>query len=231
MTRVVAAALVVVCASAVVRAHQLDEYLQAARLSLGHDRVTVEIDLTPGVTVAQAIIARLDADGDRIIAPEEARAYAESVLSEVLVTLDGRPVGVMLERVEVPSREELRDGVGTIQLRAGASVAHGGSGRRRLDFRNNHRPDLSVYLVNALTSTDRAVHVVRQTRDVHQRGIQIDYRVDPDPAVQAAWWAGGLAGLALTIVAGRAHGRRQAARHPSAGRVEGRRADHPSMSE
>ena len=38
-------------------AHRLDEYLQAARLSLAHTRVELEIDLTPGASVADGIIS------------------------------------------------------------------------------------------------------------------------------------------------------------------------------
>ena len=38
-------------------AHRLDQYLQATRLSLEKNQVGVEIDLTPGVEVAQAIFA------------------------------------------------------------------------------------------------------------------------------------------------------------------------------
>lgn len=199
MTRAIAVAVVLIGVSASLSAHQLDEYLQTSRLSLAHDRVTLEIDLTPGVAVAPAILARLDANGDRTISPHEARAYGQSVLSDVVVTLDGRPIGVTLERVEIPSNEELRDGVGTIQLRAAGPAGGRRSGRRQLHFRNNHRPDVSVYLVNALRSEERGVHVVHQSRDRSQREIDIEYSVDTGGLIQAVALVGGVAGLAVLV--------------------------------
>ena len=199
MRRAIATVGVLFCASVGLRAHQVDEYLQAARLSLSHDRVTLDLDLTAGVAVAPAIIARLDANGDNRISPLEARAYGQSVLSDVVVTLDGQPVAVTLASVEVPSTAEVRDGVGTIQLRAAGTVAGRHSGRRLLHFRNNHRPDVSVYLVNALRSDDAGVQVLTQTRDPYQSEIQIEYSVDPHWLIRAAWLAAGLAGIVVLV--------------------------------
>src|SRR5688572_13359594 len=80
------------------QAHRLDEYLQAARLSLVREGVAVELDLTPGVAVAPEIIAIIDRDADAAISPEEARAYGQAVMSDVRLTLDGHPVDVRLDR-------------------------------------------------------------------------------------------------------------------------------------
>src|SRR4051812_45984017 len=46
-------------------AHRLDEYLQAARLGIGTERVELELDLTPGSSVANVIIAGIDRNRDR----------------------------------------------------------------------------------------------------------------------------------------------------------------------
>jgi hypothetical protein len=51
-----AIALVLLVLSTDVRGHRLDEYLQAARLSLASERVALEIDLTPGIAIAPGII-------------------------------------------------------------------------------------------------------------------------------------------------------------------------------
>src|SRR5580765_8182089 len=45
-------------------AHRRDEYLQAARLAVEPGRVDLELDLTPGIEVAEAIIADIDGDRD-----------------------------------------------------------------------------------------------------------------------------------------------------------------------
>ena len=185
-----------ICLLVDVRAHQLDEYLQAARLSLSRGRVALELDLTPGVAIAPAIVGAIDSNADRTISPLEARAYAVSALSDVAVTLDGRAVPVVLESVEVPSNEELRHGTGTIHLRAAGAV-DSGAGRRLLRFRNNHRPDGSVYLANALRSDEPAVRVVKQTRDSRQREIQIEYSVGSSRMAQVTWLFAGLGGLVV----------------------------------
>jgi hypothetical protein len=49
-------------------AHRIDEYLQAARLAIAPDRVTLEMDLTPGVDVAPLIFALINTNHDGSIA-------------------------------------------------------------------------------------------------------------------------------------------------------------------
>ena len=45
-------------------AHQLDEYLQAARIAITANGIVVEMSLTPGVAVAARVLALIDRDGD-----------------------------------------------------------------------------------------------------------------------------------------------------------------------
>src|SRR5690349_13371891 len=131
-------------------AHRLDEYLQASRLSLDREGLALELDLTPGAALAPAIVAMLDRDGDGVIAPAEARRYAEQVLREIAVQLDGRNLAVSLTSVEMPAIDQMTAGLGTIRVRASAAVPRLAAGARVLYFRNGHRPEGSVYLANAL---------------------------------------------------------------------------------
>jgi hypothetical protein len=162
-------------------AHRLDEYLQAARVSLARARVTLEVDLTPGAAVADGIIVLIDRDGDKRISPLEAERYGRDVLAEVVFELDGRPIALTLDHVEVPSLDEMRHGMGAIQMRASGDVEPRLSLRRQLHFQNNHQAGSSVYLVNALLPTDEGISVVEQIRDTKQRDVRIEYRVSP-------WW-------------------------------------------
>jgi hypothetical protein len=68
----VSASVILLALPAESAAHRLDEYLQAARVSLARDRVTLEVDLTPGAAVTPAIVALVDRDGDAVISPAEA---------------------------------------------------------------------------------------------------------------------------------------------------------------
>lgn len=160
-------------------AHRLDEYLQAARVSLERTQVTLEVDLTPGASVADGIIALIDRDGDSKVSPIEARSYGQDVLGDVVLDLDGRAVELTLAHVEVPSIDEIRHGVATIQLRAVGGVEQRMSRRRHLRVRNNHHAGSSVYLVNAMIPSDAGISVLGQTRDAKQRDVRIDYDIRP----------------------------------------------------
>jgi hypothetical protein len=185
-------------------AHRLDEYLQAARVSLERDRITLEVDLTPGANIASAIITLVDRDADTAISPDEARAYGQRVLSELVLELDGSSVPMTLTRVETPTVADLRDGVGTIQLQAAGSITTAAARHRELYFRNTHRPDLSVYLVNALLPDDDAVRVVAQRRDPRQQSVRIEYEVGRQWPARMLWLLFGGVGLSVLIVFRRA---------------------------
>ena len=179
--------------------HELDEYLQAARVSLARDHVLCEIDLTPGVAIAANIVALVDRNADGQVSPTEAEAYGRSVLRDVTVELDGRAVPLTLTRVVVPSVPEMSDGVGTIQIRAVGTIQALVPGPRPLYFRNDHHPEGSVYLVNALVPDDRHIAVARQVRDPRQHEIRLEYDVRSTTAAQAIWLLGGAFGLSTLI--------------------------------
>jgi hypothetical protein len=181
-------------------AHRLDEYLQAARVSLGRDVITLEVDLTPGSNITPAIVPLLDRNGDNTISPGEAKAYAQVVLADLRLELDGRPLALTLRRVEIPSIDEMRDGLGTIQLRADGPIDVLPVGRRELYFRNDHRPAASVYLVNALVPRDPAVVVLSQARDARQRDVHIAYDVGPHWPSQLLWIIFGVGGLSTLVL-------------------------------
>jgi hypothetical protein len=168
-------------------AHTLDEYVQAARLSLTRTHIGLEMDLTPGVEVASSIVAMIDLDRDGLITPSEAAAYATRVLQDAAVDLNGGRVAMTLTRIDVPPIADMREGMGTIHL--SALGVHGSrlNGDAQLTFRNDHAPEASVYLVNALVPGDRTIGVVRQDRDWSQRSARILYEVRPGLDVQLSW--------------------------------------------
>jgi hypothetical protein len=160
--------------------HRLDEYLQATRVAFGRARVDLEIDLTPGASIADKIIGLIDRNADGRITEAEAETYGRGVLTDVLLNVDGDRIDLTLDRVEVPSTAEMRHGIGTIQVRASGDVAPRMSFTRQLHFQNNHHAESSVYLVNALVPADSGIGVVSQTRDTKQRNVRIDYTVTPN---------------------------------------------------
>jgi hypothetical protein len=202
MSRLVFAALVLTLAMrGESLAHQLDEYLQATRVSVARNRVLLEIDLTPGAAIASEVITRLDRDGDKAVSPIEAAAYGQLVLSDLILKLDERSIPMTLAHVEVASVDALRSGIGAIQMRAVGDLGPDVTGRCQIYFRNNHQPSVSVYMVNALAPEDRNVSVMRQTRNPSQQEVRIDYNLGPQWPVQILWLVFGAMGLlTLTMV-------------------------------
>lgn len=159
-------------------AHRLDEYLQAARLSLALDRIVLKTDLTPGVDLAPLIFALINTNRDGRISETEAKAYAHQVLREIVLEVDGRRLHLNLVSSQFPSFEEMKAGTGVIRIEARAAWA-GAPGTHSLFYQNNHRPDLGAYLVNALVPASREIEITRQLRDSRQREIRLDFKIEP----------------------------------------------------
>lgn len=179
--------------------HRLDEYLQATRIALSEDRIGLEIDLTPGVTIASQIFALIDRNGDDRVSGPEIAAYAQTVLRDVVLELDGQPYRLTLVRAECPSWLEMRDGAGTVRLEATAQAPLGAAGRHRLVYENTHQSESSVYLVNALAPARRAIAIAEQRRDVLQHGILLDIDVAAPRALSPWIVLQGIGLMALLI--------------------------------
>lgn len=196
MRRTIAAGAFVLALTAAVSAHRLDEYLQAARLDIARDRITLEMDLTPGVSVASQVLADVDTNQDGVISRAEADAYAARVLSSLSLTVDGRRERLQPVEVRVPEIDAMRQGVGAVRIRALAQL-DGTRGSHELMFQNGHRPDIAVYLANALVPRDTAVEIERQDRDALQRELRIAYRVRSQWTWRLSW-----TGAAALVMAG-----------------------------
>ena len=182
-------------------AHQLDEYLQAARIAFARDRIVLEIDLTPGANIAGEIVAALDSDGNGVVHPLEARAYGQAVVGDFDVSFDGQPVHLALETIEVPAVAEMRRGVGTIQLTVAGTIGPAPDGTRHVRFTNRHHPETSVYLANALVSADRDVQVVSQRRDYRQQQIDVEYKIGSQWPLQLIWLLAGVTVIGSRVAA------------------------------
>jgi hypothetical protein len=183
-------------------AHRLDEYLQASRLSVERDGVTLEIDLTPGVSVAPQVLALIDTNGDGQLSAPEAEAYAQRILNSVSLSIDGQPVALILTAERFPQLNEMTLGTGMIRLRANAKIPDVAAGRHQVFYRNSHQPEMSVYLANALVPSDNQIEISGQSRDYAQHELIVDYRVAPKTEWPRSHWL--IASLAIAGLAGQA---------------------------
>jgi len=181
-------------------AHRLDEYLQATRLAIDIARVDVEIDLTPGVSVASKVFGWIDTNRDGEISRAEGEAYAHAMLRSAVLKADGSTMPLKFEECSFPTFQEMSAGVGTIRLRARAAISAAAPGRHQISFLNMHRPEWSVYLVNVLVPENHRLQFGEQRRDVAQHGLILDYTVTgdgPEDRTLALYLGLGMAGCLL----------------------------------
>jgi hypothetical protein len=158
-------------------AHRLDEYLQATRVSVATNRVDLSIDLTPGVAVADQVLAIVDKDRDGRVSEEEAAAYAQRVLKDIRIGLDEKILALSLVDTSFPALDHAKGGLGVIRIKATAPVGLLAAGKHALTLTNAHLPAISVYLVNALVPKDHAIAITKQTRDELQKDYRLEFSV------------------------------------------------------
>jgi len=187
--RLIAVGAILLCLGGIASAHRLDEYLQATILSVEKDRVQASIRLIPGVAVSSSVIASIDSDGDGVISETEQRAYAEQVLGDLSLTIDGSRLSPKLVSVSFPQIEQMKEGLGEIHIDFTADLPRGGP-NRRLVLENHHQKQNAAYLVNCLVPSDQDIQIVGQTRNQTQSFYQLDYVQAGVPAGPKLlnWW-------------------------------------------
>jgi hypothetical protein len=158
-------------------AHRLDEYLQATLVTIEPGELKLQINLTPGVDVADQVLALIDRNHDGTISTNEATAYSDLVKRDLQVRVDQRKVGLKLIASNFPSPIELRAGWGIIQMEFRAGVGQLAPGAHRLTLKNRHLPASSVYLFNAAQPTSGLVHITRQKRNETQSTGEIEFTI------------------------------------------------------
>src|SRR2546425_4619106 len=83
-------------------AHRLDEYLQATLVAIEPGEIRLQINLTPGVAVAEQVLGLIDRNHDCTISTNESAAYAELVKRDLVVRLDRRNVELKLAALHSP---------------------------------------------------------------------------------------------------------------------------------
>jgi hypothetical protein len=162
-------------------AHRLDEYLQATTIAVEKGRVLAQLRLAPGVAVLPTVLAAVDTDADGVMSGAEQRAYAERVLRDVTLRVDGDRLRLRLVAWRFAGLEELWAGRGEILLDADAEVPRGGS-RRTLTFENRHQRAVAAYLVNGLVPSDPDIRIAAQSRNYEQSFYRLDYAQAGTPA-------------------------------------------------
>ena len=124
--------------------------------------------LIPGILVSPSVIAGIDSNGDGAFSESEERAYAQRVLGDLSITIDGKSVQPKLVSWSFPEPAQMREGLGEIHIEYAieyaADLPHGGP-NRSLILTNHHLNGTSVYLMNVLVPQDRGIHILAQKRN------------------------------------------------------------------
>lgn len=153
-----------------------EHYGQSAYLRLDLDRVTVELDLSPGSKVAGEVVKAVDTNQDGQIDDAEGRAYAGVVLAALALRVDGEPRALTLTEMRYPPAAHLATGEDKLSLAFVAAFPALAPGPHQVQFSNGFRPVASAYLAHTFTETKR-VTLGKQTRDATQQELTADYSV------------------------------------------------------
>ena len=168
-----------VTASTTVSAHRQDEYLQAARIAIEPSGVRVELSLTPGIAVADAVIRDIDADGDSALSPAEQRRYAERVLQGISLRIDDREIALAVAGIRFAEPAALRSGDVAITLDAVSPSLRLSPGTHQIAFRNGNAAHGAVYLANALMPQGSQVAITKLAHAVDQSQLTVAFTVRP----------------------------------------------------
>lgn len=132
-------------------AHPTDEVLQQLYVTPGDGRVTVRLDITPGVLVSTAFAASLDTDGDGSLGAAELDAHAATVTGLLSVSADGLALAPQLVARTYPPLDLLAAGGGTITLVVAAPVA---AGAGEIVVRDAYDPGRGTVQADVLVAAD-----------------------------------------------------------------------------
>jgi hypothetical protein len=174
-TSKIALAFLILLGARIATAHRIDEYLQATMVSIEANRIHASMRLIPGVQVASVVIAEIDSNADGVFSEDEERAYAQHVLSDLYITIDGKSVRPQLVAFDFPALTQMREGLGEIHFEYTAEPPNDSS-NRALILTNHHMNRMSVYLMNVIVPDDPNIRILAQKRNPQQSIYELDYQ-------------------------------------------------------
>jgi hypothetical protein len=126
------------------------------------------------VAVLPTVLAALDSNGDGVISETEQHAYAEQVVRDLSVTVNGACPKLQLVTANFPSKEEIKEGLGSIHLEFKIDLPPNPS-NRHLRWENHHQSPISAYQINCLMPADSALRISSEHRNYSQSRYEIDY--------------------------------------------------------
>ena len=164
-------------------AHPLDEFYQVTYITMAPNRITLQIELYPGVLIAPQILAMIDTNQDDRISEVESQAYVDLFLKDITFEVDDQSTLLVATNLEFPTPLDLKAGVGLIRFNLYTNLPADHRGNHHFFYKNNHQPDVGIYLVNTLGDAAHWVKIAKQERDIFQASVRVEYSINPDAPV------------------------------------------------
>ena len=157
-------------------AHEVDEYVQAALISLERDHLDVRLRLVAGADVFSQVFARIDTNRDGSVSEAEKQAYAHAVVRDLAFNLNGQRMAAGIVSITFPPVDLMKEGLGEIELALRVPVSKPG-GHHKLVLENRHQRAISAYLMNCVKPRDASLRIVSQRRSADQSRYELDYDI------------------------------------------------------
>lgn len=164
-------------------AHPLDEFYQVTYITIVPNRITLQIELYTGVLIAPKILGMIDTNQDDRISEAESQAYVDLFLKDIIFEIDGQSFPLSTSNLEFPTPLDLKAGVGVVRFSLYTNLPPDHRGSHYFFYKNNHQPNISVYLVNTLGDAARWVKISKQDKDIFQASVRAEYTINPDAPI------------------------------------------------
>jgi nickel/cobalt transporter (NicO) family protein len=158
-------------------AHPLDVYLQASYITVAPAEIGIELDLSPGVLVVPQMLPQLDTDRNQQVSEAEGQAYVDTVLRNVVLQVDGKPMTLAVTTITMPDYLTFQSGYGMIRIFTTVSLPDGLTGTHQIAYTNTFTPTGSAYQVNTFVEKGAALTLGKQNRDSIQQSLTVDYTI------------------------------------------------------
>lgn len=155
-------------------AHEVDEYVQAALISVEKDHLEVQLRLVPGSDVFSQVFAAIDTNADGALSDVEQQSYARNIVRDLTLSLNGQPLRAEIVSTQFPKIDLMKEGLGAIRLTLRVPVVKSRE-RQKFVLENHHQRAISAYLMNCLQPRDPSLHIVSQRRSADQSRYELDY--------------------------------------------------------
>ena len=170
-----------ILAPAATLAHPLDVYLMGSYVTVTPTQVEVEVDATPGVLLAPDVLTQIDTNGDGTLSDAESRAYVQTIVDALQLSVDGTPLTLSVTKIEMPSSLNIQAGYGLIRIYTSADLpasATAAGATASLSYVNGYTPTGAMYQVNTFTSGDTPIGLGAQQRSDDQASLDVQFAIN-----------------------------------------------------